>query len=158
MFTHALHYLKEGLEKNEAVILLADLFTVNMACVMMSNLWGQDSVRYQAENRKISITNISSLNLGFKSVSRELIMPLVIDQSKSELEKQTGGFRIFADLGALFEYGLIKSVMECEYDFHTKKDDNLKIVCGYLQSEIMDLFADLQQCHNNVYVIPSGIG
>jgi hypothetical protein len=157
MFTHALHYLKEGLDNNEAVLLVTDLFSINMAHLIMSNLWGKDCSRYWVENKDFSIVNISKLTVGSKSVSGGIIIPLIKHLSESVLEKRRRGFRIFADLGVMFQNGLIKRLMECESDFQTMPD-SLKIVCGYLQSEIIDLnskkFAYLQQRHNNVYVIP----
>jgi hypothetical protein len=154
MFAHALHYLKQGLNKDQGVLLISNLFSIRMALTMVNNLWGKDYASQLKEHGHILTANTSEWNLQDKSKNRGDTHSLMTSAIRLVMGKNKRHVRIFVDLGV--EHHL-HSLLENELALQSLSSITL-IMCGYLQSEIMSLdsytFTKLQKCHSISYVIP----
>ena len=159
-FAHALHYLKEGLENNESIVLITDYLVKRKVLDIMRDLWDSDYVDSLYKDGDITIVTTAEWYFRgcYNKINSEKVMKNWNDVLDKALQRGKSGLRAFGDVKLFFEYGLTDELVRYESEFHKNPYFSLKIICAYLESEIISLpplLCDvLQRHHKHVYLIP----
>ncbi len=159
-FAHALHFLKEGLDNNESIVLITDSLTKNKILDIMRDLWDTNYVNRLY--KKGDITIVTTAEWYFRDdplkINSEKIMKCWTDLTVEAIERGKRGLRAFGDVRLFFEYGLTEELVRYESEFHKKPHFPIKVICAYLESDIISLRPQickvLQRYHKHVYLVP----
>lgn len=163
MFTHAFQFTQEGLDKNEAAVLVGDSFSMNRM-IKMGYPHTIDPLN-QRHEEGIAVVghdcwkDFKNRQDGICSQKELQSLDKLFYDALSDGKK---GMRAFVDIGHFLmdcHMGdLINQGLETETGRSGRLDFGLKIICGCLHSNIFSLspmlYRKLQECHNLVYVIP----
>ena len=159
-FAHALHFLKEGLENNESIVLITDYLSKEKVLDIMRDLWETDYVDTLYKDGDITIVTTADWYFSghYMKISNEKVMKCWNDVTDRAIQRGKRGLRAFGDVRLFFEYGLTDELISYELEFHRKPYFSLKIICAYLESEIISLPPQLsealQRHHKHVYLVP----
>jgi hypothetical protein len=159
-FAHALHFLKEGLDNNESIVLITDYLTKDRILDVMRDLWNTNYV--DSLYNEGDITIVTTAEWYFRDrhmeINNEKVMKCWTDLTDEAIERGKRGLRAFGDVRLFFKYGLTEDLVRYESEFHRKPYFSLKIICAYLESEIISLPPQLcdvlQRHHKHVYLVP----
>ena len=164
MLTHALHFLKEGLDKNETAVLVCDYFSAHTPII--GNLQEKNCVDEIQKNGLVVFgsTLEGQFRREVQKIGNKKPLQPWARWTQQISEKATGGMRAFVDMNPFFRNGLIKefisqeSEIESEFQNNGRSESAVKIFCGYLQSDIAmltpELYSMLQQHHSLIYAVP----
>jgi hypothetical protein len=163
MFNHALQFTQEGLDKNEAAVLVGDSFSTNKM-IKMGYKHPIDYLNQRQEEGPAVLDHdcwkdFRNGQVGIRSLKDLQLLNKLICDALNDGKK---GMRAFVDVGHFFMScpmgTLINQGFEIEAGRSGRPDFDLKIICGCLHSNIFSLspmfYSRLQECHNLVYAIP----
>jgi hypothetical protein len=159
-FSHALHFLKEGLENNESIVLITDYLSKEKVLDVMRDLWETDYVDTLYKDGDITIVTTAEWYFRghYMKINNEKVMKCWNDVTDKAKQRGKRGLRAFGDVRLFFEHGLTDELISYELEFHRKPYFSLKIICAYLESEIISLPPQLsealQRHHKHVYLVP----
>jgi hypothetical protein len=131
----AFEFLKDGLDRNEAIILLTDEMTRDDILKKMSRDWKVDA--YLLE-KKSDIT-VSTVK-GWYFLRGFVDSKAIIEKWKvaSELAERNGraGLRVFGDASPWFANGFSREIVEYEAQLERKFDIPMTAICGYTVNDV----------------------
>ena len=127
--TTALGFLKIGLDKNEAVMLVSDLDKDKIRNAI-SKEWDVDVDTLEANHHIIlkSAVEVLYSDGSFPITSKSLIWE---DLTNLAIENGKAGLRIFIDVSPMIKAGFEKQVLKFESTLENKFDFPCTIVCSY---------------------------
>jgi hypothetical protein len=163
MFTHALQFTQEGLDKNEAAVLVGDSFSMNR----MIKMGYPHTIDYSNQRHKEGLVVVgydcwNNFRNGQEDICSQKELQSWDKLTYEALNDGKKAMRAFVDIGHFFMNCNIRALINQELEIDTgisgRTDFGLKIICGCLHSHIFSVspmfYSRLQQCHNLVYAIP----
>jgi len=151
----AFEFLKDGLFRNETVMLITDFMSKAKILKKMENKWNIDA-QSLVESNDIIVKSVSELYFGngrpdpmkIKEQWNRLVNHL-LDEGKS-------GLRVFEDTGPFFRHGFAKELIGYESLLEQKFDLPLTAVCAYEYEDLDQLspkqFLALKEHHGLVWI------
>jgi hypothetical protein len=151
IITTAFDFLKIGLDKNEAVMLISEL-DKDMIRETISKEWNVEIDSLEA-NRHIIIKTPKEVLFAEGTFSRNSSSSFWEDWANLSLENGKAGLRIFIDVSSIIKAGLEKQVLKFESSLEKKFDFPCTVVCAY-SPENMKKFGshgvEILKNHHNV--------
>lgn len=149
-FDDAFEFLKDGLERNETVMLITDDMTKNDVLKRMSREWNVNA--YELEERgDIIITKTKAWYFPTGTVDSGTVIEKWHLFAKNAESQGKAGLRLFADTSTFFKYGLSKQLVEYEAMLNSKFDIPLIAICCYSEDDVKSLTSQqihmLHSCH-----------
>lgn len=134
----AFEFLKDGLDRNEAIILLTDEMTRDDILKRMSRDWKIDAYLLE-KNGDITVSSVKEWYFPRGFVDSEAIMEKW--KAASELAERNGraGLRVFGDASPWFANGFDREIVEYEAQMERKFDIPMTAVCGYTEADMKKL-------------------
>jgi len=150
-----MEFLKDGLFRNETVMLVTDFMSKAKILKKMAGKWSVDA-QSLVESNDIIVKSVSELYFGNgrpdpKKIKEQwnLLVNHLQDEGKS-------GLRVFEDTGPFFKHGFAKELIGYESILEEKFDLPLTVVCAYSYEDIDALssqqFLALKEHHGLVWV------
>ena len=149
--TTALDFLKLGLEKNEAVMLISD-YDKDKIRSCISEEWGVDVDILEA-NRHIILKSAAEILYSggsFPITSKSLIWE---DLTNLATENGKAGLRIYIDVSPMIKAGFEKQVLKFESTLEKKFNFPCTIVCAYSPENLKKIGSygvEIMKKHHNV--------
>jgi hypothetical protein len=147
----AFEFLKDGLQRNETVMLVTDAMSKIEIVNKISAILKVDVYKLYAEN-DIIIKTPEELYFPDGSFTVNKIrarLSNLIDYSNKNGES---GLRVFEDTSSFFKHGFVKELVHYESTLGQRFSSPITAICGYLYEEIDTLtpkqFRALQDSHN----------
>lgn len=153
-FDLAFEFLKDGLQRDETVMLVTDAMSKTEILNKMSDIMKADVYKIYAENDIIIKTPKECyFPDGSFTVNkiRDQWSILIDDSNRNE----KSGLRVFEDTSSFFKNGFVKELINYESTLGQKFSLPITAICGYLYEDIDTLtpkqFRTLQDGHNLVW-------
>lgn len=131
----AFEFLKDGLDRNEAIIFLTDEMTRDDILKKMSRDWKIDACSLEKKG-DITVSTVKEWYFPRGFVDSEAIIEKW--KSASELAERNGraGLRVFGDASPWFANGFGREVVEYEAQLERKFDIPMTAICGYTVTDV----------------------
>lgn len=158
---HALHFLKDGFYNNESCIFITNYLTEERIEIILHDILSESHSEISKAPGDIKI--VSAVDWFFKGqgqtkVNQEDLINSYTELSNIALRGGKNTLRAFVDMSIFFKYDLMLDLLESEFKLQRIPNFPLKLICGYLESDISLLSAEsyqrLQTDHGHVYLIP----
>lgn len=162
---HALHFLKDGFRNNESCIFITNYLTEERIEIILNDILSESNSEISKASGDIKI--VSAIDWFFKGqsqgqgqtkVNQEDVINSYTELSNIALRSGKNTLRAFVDMSIFFKYDLVLDLLESESKLQRIPNFPLKLICGYLESDISLLSAEsyqqLQTDHRHVYLIP----
>jgi hypothetical protein len=154
-FNEAFAFLKEGLQRNEVVVLTCTEIPKTEICARMENDWGVNVTELESRG-DIIIRTTEELYFpdGVPNIPRT--MALWSTLVENSISKGKRGIRVFGDMTAFFKNGFTKELFEYESCLEQRFNFPAVGICAYDSKDINNMTAEqirlLQQHHNPIWM------
>ena len=151
----ALTFLKDGLQRNELIMLLTTDFTKDEICAKMRNEWKVDVTKLESKG-DIIIRTTEELYFpdGIPNIQRTIALWSTLVENS--LNKGKRGLRVVGDMAAFFKNGLTKELFEYESCLEQRFNFPAIGICAYDSKDIdimtLEQIRQLQQHHDPVWM------
>jgi hypothetical protein len=151
----AFEFLRDGLLKNETVMLVTDALSKSRIRDKMSKEWLVDVDKLEARNEiTIKTTKEWYFPDGYLNASKiRAQWSELVDYSRKRGRR---GLRVFEDTSSFFKRGFARELVHYESTLERRFSFPITAICGYVYEEIDTLspkqFRTLQEHHNLVWV------
>jgi hypothetical protein len=150
----AFEFLKDGLQKNETVMLITEAFSKTEIRDKMNTILKVNVDKLEAEGEIIIKTTkqwfFPDGSFAVNKIKDQ--WSVLVDESN---RKEKSGFRVFEDTSSFFKRGFVKELIHYESTLGQRFNFPITAICGYLYEEIDTLnlkqFRKLQEHHNLVW-------
>ena len=154
-FNEALAFLRDGLQRNELIMLLTTDLTKDEICAKMRNEWKVDVTKLESKGDiVIKTTEEWYFPDGIPNIQRT--MALWSTLVENSLNKGKRGLRVFGDMAAFFKNGFSKELFEYESCLEQRFNFPAIGICAYDSRDIdnmtLEQIRQLQQHHNPVWM------
>ena len=150
----ALEFLKDGLFRNETVMLVTDFMSKAKILNKMAHKWNIDA-QSLVESNDIIVKSVSEMYFGNGRPDPKKIKEQWNGLVNHLLDEGKSGLRVFEDTGPFFKHGFAKQLVGYESILEEKFDLPLTVVCAYSYEDIDALsatqFATLKEHHGLVW-------
>lgn len=154
-FNEAFAFLKEGLQRNEVVVLTTTDLPKDEIRVRMRSEWEVDVVELESRG-DIIIRTTEELYFpdGIPNIQRTMALWSALVENC--LSKGKRGMRVFGDMAAFFKNGFTKELFDYETSLEQRFNFPAIGICAYDSSDInnnmtLEQIRQLQQHHNPVW-------
>ena len=154
-FNEAFAFLKEGLQRNEVLVLTTNDLLKDEIRVRMRNEWKVDVLELESKG-DIIIRTTEELYFpdGVPNIQRtKALWSTLVENS---LNKGKRGLRVVGDMGAFFKSGFTKELLEYESCLEQRFNFPVIGICAYDSKDVNSLTSEqirqLQQNHNPVWM------
>ena len=151
----ALAFLKDGLQRNELIMLLTTDFTKDEICAKMRNEWKVDVTKLESKGDIIIRTTEEwYFPDGIPNIQRT--MALWSTLVENSINKGKRGLRVFGDMAAFFNNGFSKELFD--YELYLEQRFNFPAIgicaydSGHITNMTLEQIRQLQQHHNPVWM------
>lgn len=151
----ALAFLKDGLQRNELIMLLTTDFTKDEICAKMRNEWKVDVTKLESKGDIIIRTTEEwYFPDGIPNIQRT--MALWSTLVENSINKGKRGLRVFGDMAAFFNNGFSKELFD--YELYLEQRFNFPAIgicaydSGHIANMTLEQIRQLQQHHNPVWM------
>src|SRR5918994_690325 len=154
-FNEAFAFLKEGLQRNEVIVLTSTEIPKTEICARMENDWGVNVTELESRG-DIIIRTTEELYFpdGVPNIQRT--MALWSTLVENSISKGKRGIRVFGDMTAFFKNGFTKELFEYESCLEQRFNFPAIGICAYDSKDINTMTAEqislLQQHHNPIWM------
>ena len=156
-FNEAFAFLKDGLQRNEVVVLITNDLPKDEIRARMRNEWKANVVELESGG-DIIIRTTEEMYFpdGIPNIQRTIALwPTFVE--KNCLSKGKRGIRIFGDMTAFFKKGFIKELFDYESCLEQRFNFPAIGICAYDSKDInnnmtSEQIRQLQQYHNSVWM------
>jgi hypothetical protein len=154
-FNEAFAFLKEGLQRNEVIVLTSTEIPKTEICARMENDWGVNVTELESRG-DIIIRTTEELYFpdGVPNIQRT--MALWSTLVENSISKGKRGIRVFGDMTAFFKNGFTKELFEYESCLEQRFNFPAIGICAYDSKDINNMTAEqislLQQHHNPIWM------
>ncbi|OLC33441.1 MAG: hypothetical protein AUH84_06940 [Thaumarchaeota archaeon 13_1_40CM_4_38_7] len=150
----ALEFLKDGLFRNESVMLITDSMSKGKIVKKMTNQWNFDTEKLVATN-DIIVKNVSEWYFENGKPDSKKIKEQWFKLVNRLLDEGRSGVRVFEDTRPFFKRGLARELVDYESTLEQRFDLPLTAVCAYEYQDIDTLspkqFSVLKEHHGLVW-------
>jgi hypothetical protein len=154
-FNEAFAFLKEGLQRNEVLVLTTNDLLKDEIRVRMRNEWKVDVLELESKG-DIIIRTTEELYFpdGVPNIQRtKALWSTLVENS---LNKGKRGLRVVGDMGAFFKSGFTKELLAYESCLEQRFNFPVIGICAYDSKDVSSLTSEqirqLQQNHNPVWM------
>jgi hypothetical protein len=154
-FDEAFAFLKEGLRRNEVVVLTTSGMPKTEIRARMKNDWGVDVTELESRG-DIIIRTTEELYFpdGVPNIQRTMALWSILVENC--LSKGKRGIRVFGDMTAFFKNGFTKELFDYESSLEQRFDFPAIGICAYDSKDINNMTSEqirrLQKHHNPVWM------
>jgi MEDS: MEthanogen/methylotroph, DcmR Sensory domain len=154
-FNEAFAFLKEGLQRNEVIVLTTTGLPKDGIRARMRNEWGVDVTELESRG-DIIIKTTEELYFpdGIPNIQRTMVLWSTLVENS--LSKGKRGIRVFGDMTAFFENGFTKELLDYESCLEQRINFPAIGICAYDSKDIdnmtLDQIRQLQLHHNPVWM------
>jgi two-component system, chemotaxis family, sensor kinase Cph1 len=154
-FNEALAFLRDGLQRNELIMLITTDLTKDEICAKMRNEWKVDITKLESKGDiVIKTTEEWYFPDGIPNIQRT--MALWSTLVENSLNKGKRGLRVFGDMAAFFKNGFSKELFDYELCLEQRFNFPAIGICAYDSRDIDNMTPEqirqLQQHHNPVWM------
>jgi predicted nucleic acid-binding Zn-ribbon protein len=155
-FNEAFEFLKDGLQRNEAIVIITSDLSKTEIRARMRNKWKIDVAELESrDDIMIRSTEEIYFPAGIPNIQRTVALWSTLAENCLSRGKQ--GIRIFGDMAAFFKKGFIKEL--CDYESCLEQRFSFPAIgiCAYDSKDIdnnmtLEQTKQLQQYHNPVWM------
>jgi hypothetical protein len=155
-FHEAFAFLKDGLKRNEVIVLTTTDLPKDEIRVRMRNEWKVDVTELESRG-DIIIRTAEELYFpdGIPNIQRTIALwPTLVENC---LSKGKRGIRVFGDMTAFFKKGFTKELFDYESSLEQRFNFHATAICAYDSKDIdnnmtLQQIRQLQQYHNPVWM------
>ncbi len=154
-FDEAFEFLKDGLVRNESVMLITDDLTKEDVLKRMSREWNIDAESLEKKG-DIILKSTKEWYFPTNTFDPQAMIEKWRLISKASESKGKVGLRVFGDTSAFFRHGLEKQLVEYETTLQSKFGIPLTAICCYIEDDVKTLDRNqvhMLQCCHKVYVL-----
>ena len=155
-FNEAFAFLKDGLQRNEVIVLTTTDLTKDEIRYRMMNEWDVDVAELESRG-DIIIKTTEDLYFpdGIPNIQRTIALWSTLVENY--LSKGKRGIRVFGDMTAFFKNGFTKELLEYESCLEQRFNFPAIGICAYDSKDIgnnmtLEQIRQLQQYHNQVWM------
>jgi hypothetical protein len=155
-FDEAFAFLREGLERNEVVVMTTTDLPKDEIRVRMENEWQLDVTELESRG-DIIIRTTEEIYFpdGIPNIQRTIALWSTLVENC--LDKGKRGMRVFGDMSAFFKNGFTKELLEYESCLEQRFNFPIIGICAYDSKDIcnnvtLEQVRQLQQHHNIVWM------
>lgn len=154
-FNEAFAFLKEGLQRNEVVVLTSTEIPKTEICARMENDWGVNVTELESRG-DIIVRTTEELYFpdGVPNIQRT--MALWSTLVENSISKGKRGIRVFGDMTAFFKNGFTKELFDYESCLEQRFNFPAIGICAYDSKDINNMTPEqirlLQQHHNPIWM------
>jgi len=156
-FNEAFAFLREGLQRNEVVVITTTDLPKDEIRARMRNEWKEVNVMELESRGDIIIRTTEEMYFpdGIPNIERTKALWSTLAESCSSKGKR--GIRVFGDMSAFFERGFTKELLEYESCLEQRFDFPAIGICAYDSNDVsnnitLGQIRQLQQHHNPVWM------
>jgi hypothetical protein len=155
-FHEAFAFLKDGLKRNEVIVLTTTDLSKDEIRARMGNEWKVDVIELESRG-DIIIRTAEELYFpdGIPNIQRTIALwPTLVENC---LSKGKRGIRVFGDMTAFFKKGFTKELFDYESSLEQRFNFHATAICAYDSKDIdnnmtLEQIRQLQQYHNPVWM------
>ncbi len=156
-FNEAFAFLKDGLERNEVIVLTTTDLSKEEISARMENEWKVNNIAELESRGNIIIRTTEEVYFpdGIPNIQRTMALWSTLVENC--LSKGKRGMRVFGDMSAFFKSGFTKELLE--YESCLEQSFNFPVIgiCAYDSKDVnnnitLEQIKQLQQHHNPVWM------